>query len=118
MDLKFGHIEIFVKDPHASKEFYTNVLGFELDTIQADKFIWLKKGDNVILLRPGMDNDPSPNYQSARTGFVLYTTDLDKTGAELLSRGLMFKGTDGSDRCLTFTDPDGNWFQLVNPAEH
>ncbi|HAX48948.1 MAG TPA: VOC family protein [Ignavibacteria bacterium] len=118
MDIKFGHIEIFVKDPIASKDFYINVLGFELETIQAEKFIWLKHAESLILLRPGKENEPSPNYQSARTGFVLYTNDLDKTGAELLNRGLMFKGTDGSDRCLTFQDPDGNWFQLVNPKEH
>jgi catechol 2,3-dioxygenase-like lactoylglutathione lyase family enzyme len=118
MDIKFGHIEIFVKDPLASKDFYINVLGFELETVQGEKFVWLKSGESVILLRPGTENEPAPNYRSAKTGFALYTNDLDATGAELLKRGLMFKGTDGSDRCLTFTDPDGNWFQLVNPAEH
>jgi len=118
MECKFGHIEVFVKDPLVSKDFYTDVLGFELETIQQDKFVWLKSGSYVILLRPGKAPEAAANYQTARTGFVMYTNDLDKTGAELLSRGLMFKGTDGSDRCLTFTDPDGNWFQLVNPDEH
>jgi hypothetical protein len=50
-------------------------------------------------------------------GIVLYCDDLDAKLAELKSRGLEIRGTDGSPRCPTFTDPDGHWFQLVNPAE-
>ncbi len=118
MNPTFGHIEIFVKDPMVSKDFYIDVLGFELETVQNDKFVWLKSGNYVILFRPGRDKVTFDNYQSAKTGFVLYTDDLDKTKDELINRGLEFKGTDGSDKCLTLTDPDGNWFQLVNPNEH
>ncbi len=40
---------------------------------------------------------------------------LKKAEAEMISKGLEFRGTDGSDECLTFTDPDGNWFQLTDP---
>jgi hypothetical protein len=47
---------------------------------------------------------------------VFYTDDVDKTAAELRARGLVFRGEDGPG-CLTFTDPDGHWFQLVNPRE-
>lgn len=54
-------------------------------------------------------------YKDSDVGFVFYTDDLEKTRKELISHGLEFKGTDGSDSCLTFTDPDGNWFQLVDP---
>ena len=118
MNPAFGHIEVFVKDPMSAKDFYINVLGFELETVQNDKFVWLKSGTYVILLRPGKSPAEAENYQQARAGFVLYTEDLEVTKSELLSRGLEFKGTDGSDKCLTFTDPDGNWFQLVNPKEH
>ncbi len=96
MEIKLGHIEVFVKDPMASKEFYSGVLGFELDKIQQDKFVWLRAGEYTILLRPAAESE---------------RTDLE-------NKGLVFKGTDGSERCLTFTDPDGNWFQLVNPDEH
>ena len=118
MNPVFGHIEVFVKDPMSAKDFYINVLGFELDTIQNDKFVWLKSGTYVILLRPGKEQAEQPDYQSARAGFVMYTDNLEKTKSELARRGLEFKGTDGSDKFLTFTDPDGNWFQLVNPSEH
>ncbi len=118
MNPTFRHIEIFVKDPQSSMKFYTDVLGFELETVQHEKFVWLKSGSYVILLRPGKNSEQAENYQSAKTGFVLYTEDLEKTKALLTGRGLEFRGTDGSDNCLTFTDPDGNWFQLVNPDEH
>ncbi|HMQ70232.1 MAG TPA: VOC family protein [Ignavibacteria bacterium] len=113
-----GHTEIFVSDPERSKEFYEKVLGFELVEIQNDKFIWLKLGTCLYLLRPGENKLIAENYKDSNTGFVLYTADLEKTKQELISRGLKFSGTDGSDRCLTFKDPDGNWFQLVNPDHH
>ena len=36
----------------------------------------------------------------------------------LEEKGLRFRGNDGSHKCPTFTDPDGNWFQLVDPSDH
>lgn len=113
--LKFGHTEIFVSDPLKAKEFYEKILGLELVEVQHEKFIWLKSGENLFLLRPGKNYLQVNEYKQSNTGLVLYTDDLNKTKKDLISRGLEFKGTDGSDECLTFTDPDGNWFQLVNP---
>lgn len=113
--IRFGHTEIFVSDPLKSKEFYHKILGFELVEVQNEKFVWMKLGENVFLLRPGKNDLQKNEYRNSNTGFVLYTDDLKKTKDELIERGLEFKGTDGSDECLTFTDPDRNWFQLVNP---
>jgi catechol 2,3-dioxygenase-like lactoylglutathione lyase family enzyme len=96
--MKLGHTEILVTDPQAAKRFYVEVLGFELEADQGGQFIWVSMGDALFLLRPGRTAAPAPDYSS--------------------SRGLEFSGTDGSDRCPTFRDPDGNWFQLVNPADH
>lgn len=123
MEIKMGHIEVFVEDPMASKDFYCGMLGFELDTIQQEKFVWLRAGEYTILLRPAGGSQTGnksrgEEYRSAEKGFVLYTNDLETAKTDLESKGLVFKGTDGSERCLTFTDPDGNWFQLVNPDEH
>ena len=118
--MKLGHIEIFVKNPLESKKFYTDLLGFEVVDVQDNKFVWLKSGDSLILLRPG---DYSPDsvtseYSKSKSGLVIYTDDLERTSGKLKSKGLEFKGTDGSDKCLTFIDPDGNWLQLVNPEDH
>ena len=118
MRIKPGHIEIFVSDPIKSKDFYTDVLGFQVQEIQLEQYVWLNLGSLTILLRPGKEQAASLNYQSTNLGIVLYTDHLEHTQADLIDRGIEFKGTDGSDRCLTFTDPDGIWFQLVDPNKH
>jgi catechol 2,3-dioxygenase-like lactoylglutathione lyase family enzyme len=114
--MKLGHIEIFVPDPLASRRFYEEVLGCEVEDVQDDRFVWLRLADTEILLRPGSPRAAVSTYSEAPVGLVLYTADLEATRSELESRGLVFRGQDGSEECLTFTDPDGNWFQLVNPA--
>ena len=113
--MNVGHTEVFVKDPALAKEFYVDVLGFEIETIQRERLVWLKKGPLTILLRPGRKASSPATYQEAPIGLVFYTDDLKKTSEELRQRGLKFLGTDGSESCLTFSDHDGNWFQLVNP---
>ncbi len=115
MQVKFGHIEIFVQDPLQAKEFYSKGLGFQIQEIQQECFVWMNLGDTTILLRPHRHADAPATYQQAPNGFVLYTDNLPETRTQLEERGVEFKGTDGSDLCLTFCDPDGNWFQLVNP---
>jgi catechol 2,3-dioxygenase-like lactoylglutathione lyase family enzyme len=116
--MEVGHTEIFVKNPMEAKDFYISVLGFDLEVIQHEKYVWLNKGNQVILLKPGRKAATPATYQEAPSAIVFYTEDLDKTVEELKGRGLKFSGTDGSDRCLTFADPDGNWFQLVDPKAH
>ncbi|MCB9896265.1 MAG: VOC family protein [Planctomycetes bacterium] len=114
--MRIGHIELFVKDPLAAKEFYTGVLGAELVSEQADgRIVWVKLGELEILLRPGEPGDSPDIYKLARSGICLYTDDLDTEIARLKLRGLAFEGDDG-EGCPTFRDPDGNWFQLVNPG--
>jgi catechol 2,3-dioxygenase-like lactoylglutathione lyase family enzyme len=114
--LKFGHTEIFVSDPMLSKDFYEKILGFEVETVQHEgKVVWLKKGDATFLLRGLRKSSEAKTYQDAASALVLYTEDLPNAVTELKSRGLEFKGFDGPETCLTFTDLDGNWFQLVDP---
>jgi catechol 2,3-dioxygenase-like lactoylglutathione lyase family enzyme len=116
--MKFGHLEIFVSDPQASKHFYQDVLGFELTVDQGGGLYWLQKGAVEILLRPGKPTRTPARYEDAPSSFVFYTDDLQATMQELQQRGLVFRGTVDSEKCFTFTDPDGNWFQLVNPNDH
>ena len=115
--IRFGHIELFVRDPEASRRFYVEVLGFELVAVQ-ETVVWVKAGDAEILLRPTA-GDPPPSgreYGQAGSAVVLYTDDLAATRARLAARGLVFRGDDGGDDFPTFTDPDGHWFQLADPS--
>jgi catechol 2,3-dioxygenase-like lactoylglutathione lyase family enzyme len=116
--MKLGHVEIFVSDPLKSKIFYEEVLGFDLVAVQGDQFVWLKKGDIEILLRPGKNGAKPKDYQQAGMSLVLYTDALEPTMRDLEARGLVFDGDDNSPLCPTFTDMDGNWFMLVDPNNH
>lgn len=110
-----GHIELFVADPQAAKAFYTGVLGLEVVAEQhGGKVIWLKLGTQEILLRPGRPPAAGDSYQQARAALVLYSDNLQADLARLQASGLRLAGNDGPG-CHTFCDPDGNWFQLVDP---
>lgn len=116
--MEFGHIEIFVNNVQKSKDFYTKVLGFEIVVEQSENLVWVAIEGQEFLLRKGENDSEAETYQTSKTGFVLYTESLSETAKKLKSNGLDFQGTDGSEKCLTFTDLDGNWFQLVNPNDH
>jgi catechol 2,3-dioxygenase-like lactoylglutathione lyase family enzyme len=116
--MKIGHIELFVADTIKSLRFYRDILGFTVEMVQNDTFVWMKSGDITLLLRPGHNKVDRTEYKSYPQGIVLYTDNLDEMREKLSNRGLTFQGTDGSPGCLTFTDPDGHWFQLVDPNEH
>ena len=117
MELKFGHIEIYVRDLERARRFYEGILGMEV-TVEAPGLLWLQSGAVEFLLRLGQPPPEAARYEESRGGLVLYTEDLDRTAGELRGRGLVFRGTVDSEKCLTFTDPDGNWFQLVDPEDH
>lgn len=117
--MKLGHIEIFVTNPLESKSFYEKILNFKVIEIQQEQFIWLESDGKIILLRPGkqFQNDIS-QYSQSRIALVIYTDNLELSVKDFQNKGIEFRGTDGSEKCLTFTDPDGNWIQLVNPDDH
>ena len=110
-----GHLELPVRDPMASLAWYTDVLGFELEVNQGDTFIWLVCGGTTVMLRPSGEGRPvvSPDPDAA-PNVVLYTTDLDATSKRLAERGVELERR---DRCFHFRDPDGHWFQLVDPGD-
>jgi catechol 2,3-dioxygenase-like lactoylglutathione lyase family enzyme len=113
--MRFGHIELFVQNTGESRRFYEEILGFEVTVVQSEgKLVWLKLGDTEVLLRPGQAHAAQSRYRDASSGIVLYTDNLDQTLADLKRRGLELTGDDGPG-CPTFTDPDGHWFQVVNP---
>ena len=116
--LRGGHLELFVSDVPAAADFYQRVLGADLVSDQG-AVVWVALGDREILLRPAAADLPqAATYQEAAQALVLYTDDLEQARRDLAGRGLDFAGTDGSEKCLTFRDPDGHWFQLVNPKDH
>jgi catechol 2,3-dioxygenase-like lactoylglutathione lyase family enzyme len=116
--MRVGHIELFITDAEAARDFYGRVLGAELVNEQADgRILRFRLGSVEFLLRPGEPGEGPEIYKHARSAIVLYTDDLDAEIAKLKLRGLAFEGDDGPGR-PTFRDPDGHWFQLTNPHAH
>jgi catechol 2,3-dioxygenase-like lactoylglutathione lyase family enzyme len=116
--MKLGHIELFVADPLRSSDFYQHVLGFEVTTVRAAQFVWLRLGDVEILLRPGSPSPPPTTYTNARLGLVLYTPHLEAAVAQMRSHDVAVEQLPKQGPCYALADPDGNWFQLVNPADY
>jgi catechol 2,3-dioxygenase-like lactoylglutathione lyase family enzyme len=110
--MRLGHLELFVADPLGSIPFYRDALGFDLEAVQHDRFVWFRSGDAMLLLRPGRNAIERETYQGAPMAMVLYTDQLDMARARLVRHGVEIRGDDGPG-CLTFCDPDGHWFQLV-----
>ncbi|MCA9784581.1 MAG: VOC family protein [Candidatus Delongbacteria bacterium] len=116
MTLHPGHIELFCTDPARTLEFFTGILGAELISEQEGGLYWVDLGGLEFLLRPGT---PAlhPSYGACSQALVLYTDNLPATRELLERRGLVFAGEDGHPDCPTFHDPDGHWFQLVDPGD-
>lgn len=115
--MRIGHTELFVADPGVARDFYERVLGFAVTAVQrGGDVIWMTFGGREFLLRKGAPPAHSPDYQHSGQAIVFYTDSLAATMLELRSRGLVFEGDDGRG-CPTFRDPDGHWYQLVDPRE-
>lgn len=119
MNLRPGHIELFVGDTKRARHFYEHVLGFAVVAVQGERgeYVWLSLGNLEFLLRPGRPASTTMSYHQTDVAIVLYTDNLPETADAWRRRGLAFSDDDGPD-CRTFTDPDGHWFQLVDPDAH
>jgi catechol 2,3-dioxygenase-like lactoylglutathione lyase family enzyme len=114
--MELGHIELFVRDVAVAAGFYVDVLGFELVAEQADgRFVWVRLGDREVLLRLGESRPPAAAYDRTAVGLVLYTDDVAADVGRLRSAGVTCETMPGEPGCFTFRDPDGHWWQLVDP---
>jgi catechol 2,3-dioxygenase-like lactoylglutathione lyase family enzyme len=111
-----GHIELFVRDVAVSAAFYVDVLGFELVAEQGGgRFVWVGLGNREVLLRLGEPRPPAAAYERTDVGLVLYTDDVTADVERLRSAGVACEAMPGEPGCFTFCDPDGHWWQLVDP---
>ena len=111
--MKLGHLEVFVLDPIASRDWYVRVLGADPVADQGD-FQWIKLGETELLFRKGQSQKAS-TYREASIALVLYIEDLSKLEARLGEHGCDVTHGD-QDECLTFHDPDGHWIQATTQA--
>ena len=116
--MTLGHLELFVSDPLQSMVFYRDVLGFTVNAIQEQQFVWLQSGSHELLLRPGLRANTPATYGRSRLALVIYTNTMANSLQTLHTHGITPQPMLNSPGCYTFTDPDGNWLQLVDPTTH
>ena len=116
--MELGHVELFVRDMTAARRFYLDLLGGTVVTEQGDgRFLWVRLGERELLLRIGETATPADAYDTAGVGLVLYSDSLDADVQRLSEAGVTCAPMPNEPGCFTLQDPDGHWWQLVDP-EH
>jgi catechol 2,3-dioxygenase-like lactoylglutathione lyase family enzyme len=130
-----SHTTIWVLDQNEALAFYTEKLGFELNTdARMDDFRWLtvsppdRPDHELVLLVPGppmMDEESAGQVKALVAKGALgpgafQTDDCRATFAELKERGVTFL-SEPMERFYgieaTFRDNSGNWFSMTEPVE-
>lgn len=130
MITSLGSVPVFVSDQERALAFYRDKLGFEttFDQRYGPDFRWVavarRRGETeLILFRPspmiatGDQLEELNRRVGIWTGIVFLTDDIQATYEMLRERGVEFQrkpapqGWGGIE--AVFSDPDGNYFQLV-----
>jgi predicted enzyme related to lactoylglutathione lyase len=117
--LNFNSILLFSEDPKGLVEFYKKVLETDEGWAGGD-FTGLQVGDGNITIGPH-DKVKGKNTNPERIMFNLETEDVKGEFARIkgLGAGVVAEpyqpGEEPDMWIATFSDPDGNYFQLVTP---
>jgi|SRR5687768_15578797 len=122
----FGHVRYQVTDLERSIAFYTERLGFTLETKVGTAFASVTLGKlRLILGGPGSSGSrPLPDGRKQEPGgwnrILVYVDDLDARITELRRRDVHFRNeveAGPGGRQIQIEDPDGNPIELHEPAK-
>jgi len=118
------HVTVYVNDQDAARDFYRDRLGFGVtdDAEFGPGMRWLAVlppggQTNLVLFKAG----PGPMGEKTAGGFsgmVLHTPHIDALHADLTAKGVRITQEIRDlpwGRDLSFEDPDGNGFNVVQP---
>jgi catechol 2,3-dioxygenase-like lactoylglutathione lyase family enzyme len=125
------HVALNARHLDAMKQFYVDLLGFEIEWQPDADNIYLSSGvDNLALHRskdaPGGGSDGAPKISALdHVGLIVRSAgDVDQWAEFLESRGVALDAKprthrDGARSCY-FRDPDGNAVQIIHhpPISH
>jgi len=116
-------VNVTVSDQDRALAFYRDALGFEVTMDMGDaNFRWLtvapkNSKTNLVLFKATPSQPEWSTRMGQHTGYVFYSDDIQKTYEELNAKGVEFtaapKKLDWGGIEGTFSDPDGNLFELV-----
>ena len=109
---------IIASDLKKSKDFFTNTLGLKIHS-SSDEYNWLEVGgkDGGCALGIGQQSDYQPDDKPGQNAVITFTVDdIVETKKELESKGVKIDDImviEGHVKLASFTDFDGNKFQLA-----
>jgi catechol 2,3-dioxygenase-like lactoylglutathione lyase family enzyme len=122
------NVRYIVNDVDAAVEFYTQLLGFNLEVRPAPGFAILSQGDLRLLLNaptgPGGAAQPMPDGRKPEPGgwnrIQLQVSDLAKEVETLRKAGAHFRNdivTGFGGKQILLDDPSGNPIELAEPRQ-
>jgi len=121
MDMKLELVPVPVTDVDRAKSFYVDEVGFAADHdhqfTDEIRFVQLTPPGSAcsIVIGTGITKAPPASAE----GLLLVVEDIEAARAELLDRGVEISPIQDMDwgaRHAYFQDPDGNGWQLQQPA--
>ena len=117
---------LYVDDVDAAQDFYTRVLGLELESRAGERHVFFRCGNAMFLLfNPASTEQPGgmvPPHGATGAGHVAFAVNTDEIAAwreRLSSEGLAIEAEvtwPGGGQSLYFRDPAGNSIELTTPA--
>ncbi len=116
---------LYVDDLEKARQFYVEILGFEVVTEGAGRHLFLRVGDTLLLLfNPEVTSAREPEskipshgtYGSGHVGFEIDEQELDEWRTRLAARKVAIEETihwDNGGISLYFRDPAGNILELL-----
>lgn len=121
MDMRLELIPVPVSDADRAKKFYADQVGFNVDhdhTVSEDlRFVQLTPPGSACSIAIG--TGVATTAPGSAQGMLLVVSDIDAARTDLLSRGVEIseiRAEGWGARHAYFKDPDGNSWQLQEPA--
>lgn len=116
---------LYARDLEAERDFYRDVLGLEVWGYEADRHVFFRVGDGVLLIfNPAttITGDHLPAHGATGAGHVAFGVareELDAWRNHLIVRGVAIASETNwphGGRSIYFYDPAGNVLEIVTPG--
>ena len=118
--MKLGKLMIFVTDLAVAKQFYGDVLGFQLKS-EDERSLQFRHEHCDLIAFKCQQNGSIDNYSEvARSVFVFEVASIDQALTDLRSKGVRFLHAEPAmnkfGRYAAFSDPFGNVHEIFEPS--
>jgi glyoxylase I family protein len=117
--MKLGIMMIFVTDLAAARQFYCDVLGFQLKSEHADRLEFEHPDCRFVAFKCASSTNIDRYSEVARSVFVFEVPSIDESLRNMRSKGVQFLHAEPAQndfgRYAAFTDPFGNVHEIYEP---